>query len=136
MNILWDDAVYPHIEVAEVVNSPYRVSNTFIEAVKNVINKQFPPSLCKDDGTKILVIEKDTAIMGDLFFGHVDGVSRRLFDLSSIQDKLNSLSTMSRSLKKYVRYIRVPFSIIFFSIGIITYKKLVQMINYLILMLL
>ncbi len=100
MNILWDDAVYPFIEISEVMKSPYRVSDTFIEAVKNVINKLFPPSLRKDDGTKTLIIEKDTAIMGDHFFGHIDQVSRRLFDLSPIQDKFTSSPMISRSLKK------------------------------------
>ena len=105
MNILWDDEVYPFIEISEVVKSPYRVSDAFIEAVKNVIDKLFPPNLRKEDGTKVLIIEKDTAIMGDLFFGHVDQVSRRLFDLSPIQDKYNSSPIMPRSLKKYVRYV-------------------------------
>jgi len=115
MDILWDDSVYPLLEISEVVKPPYRVSEKFIEAVKNVIDKQFPPTLRKDDGTKILIIEKDTAIMGDLFFGHVDQVSRRLFDLSPIQDKFNSSPIMSRSLKKYVQRIFFSFIILFIS---------------------
>jgi len=101
MNILWHDDVYPFIEISEVVKAPYLVSDFFIEAVKNVIEELFPENLRKNDGTKVLIIEKDTAIMGDLFFGHVDYVSRRLFDLSSIQEKFNSSPVASRSLKKY-----------------------------------
>ncbi|CAF2830348.1 unnamed protein product [Rotaria sp. Silwood2] len=108
MDILWDDSVYPFIEISEVVKSPYRVSDNFIEAVKNVIEKKFPSNLRKHDGTKILIIEKDTAVMGDLFFAHVDQVSRQLFDLSSIQEKFNSspltfhLSTKNRSIQENV----------------------------------
>ncbi|CAF3915853.1 unnamed protein product [Rotaria sp. Silwood1] len=105
MNILWDDTVYPFIEISEVANAPYRVSDSFIEAVKNVIDKLFPPNLCKNDGTKILIIEKDTAIMGDLFFAHVDQVSRKLFDLSSIQEKFNSAPMPSHLLTKYIELI-------------------------------
>jgi len=100
MDILWDDDVYPFIEISEVVKSPYHVSNDFIEAVKKVIDKRYPPHLRKDDGTKILIIEKSTAIMGDSFFGHVDYVSRQLFDLSPIQEKFNTSPVVSRSLKR------------------------------------
>ncbi|CAF1524197.1 unnamed protein product [Adineta steineri] len=99
MDILWDDDVYALIEISEVVKPPYRVSDAFIEAVKKAIDKRFPENLCKDDGTKILVIEKNTAMMGDLFFGHADDVSRQLFDLSSIQDKFNMSPATSRLLK-------------------------------------
>ncbi|UJR18796.1 hypothetical protein I4U23_005702 [Adineta vaga] len=70
MDILWDDDVYPFIEISEVVKTPYLVSNCFIEAVNKVIEQRYPAHLRKDDGTKILIIEKSTAIMGDLFFGH------------------------------------------------------------------
>jgi len=73
--------------------------------VKNVIDKLFPPSWRKSDGTKILITEKDTAIMGDLFFIHVDQISRQLFDLSSIQEKF-SLSSLSSYLStKYFEHI-------------------------------
>ncbi|UJR18400.1 hypothetical protein I4U23_005304 [Adineta vaga] len=99
MDILWDDDVYPFIEISEVVKTPYLISNYFIEAVNKVIDKRFPPYLRKDDGTKILIIEKSTAIMGDLFFGHVDYVSRQLFDLSSIQEKFITSPVASRSFK-------------------------------------
>jgi hypothetical protein len=91
--------VYPFVEVSETVKPPYRVSDRFVEAVKEIIENRFPPSLRKDDGTKILIIEKDTAIMGDLFFGHVDNVSRKLFDLSSIQQKYHSPSSSSYTSK-------------------------------------
>jgi hypothetical protein len=100
MDILWDDSVYPYMEICEVVKSPYRVSDKFIEAVKSVIDKRFPSNLRKDDGTKILIIEKDTAIMGDLFFAHVDRVSRQLFDISSIQEKFNPSPVTSSRLTK------------------------------------
>ncbi|UJR34580.1 hypothetical protein I4U23_027356 [Adineta vaga] len=96
MDILWDDDVYPLIEISEIVKSPYRVSDDFIDAVKKVIEKRFPVNLRTDDGTKIVVIEKSTAIMGDLFFGHVDYVSRQLFDLSSIQEKFSASPIVSR----------------------------------------
>ncbi|CAF1170848.1 unnamed protein product [Rotaria magnacalcarata] len=108
MDILWDDSVYPFIEILEVVKSPYRVSENFIEAVKNVIENKFPSNLRKHDGTKIPIIEKDTAFMGDLFFAHVDQVSRQLFDLSSIQEKFNSspltynLSTKNHSIQENI----------------------------------
>jgi hypothetical protein len=101
MNILWDDSVYPFIEISEVIKPPYRVSDSFIEAAKVAIEKLFPSNLCKNDGTKILIIEKDTSIMGDLFFAHVDNVSRRLFDLSSIQQKFNPSPLTSHLLIKY-----------------------------------
>lgn len=104
MNILWHDDVYPFIEISEVVKPPYCVSDKFVEAVKSVIDKIFPSSLRKADGTKILIIEKNTAIMGDLFFGHVDNISRQLFDLSRIQEKLD-YPPVYRSLKLYVNYI-------------------------------
>jgi hypothetical protein len=52
MNILWDDAVYPFLEISEIAKPPYRVSDSFVEAVKSVIDKLFPPSLRKNDGTK------------------------------------------------------------------------------------
>ncbi|CAF0998674.1 unnamed protein product [Rotaria sordida] len=100
MNILWHDDVYPFIEISDVVKPPYRVSTHFVKAVKNVIDKVFPSSLRKTDGTKILIIEKDTAIMGDLFFSHVDYISRQLFDLSPIQEKFNPSPITSRFLKK------------------------------------
>ncbi|CAF3737244.1 unnamed protein product [Rotaria socialis] len=99
MNILWHDDVYPFIEISEVMKPPYCISDNFIEAVKTVIDKLFPPNLCKTDGTKILIIEKDTAIMGDLFFGHVDCISRKLFDLSQIQETFNSSLKIPRLLK-------------------------------------
>ncbi|CAF4315011.1 unnamed protein product, partial [Rotaria sp. Silwood2] len=108
MDILWDDDVYPFIEISEVMKSPYRVSNAFVEAVNKVIDKRFPAHLRKDDGTKILIIEKSTAMMGDLFFGHVDYVSRQLFDLSSIQEKFNTSPVVSRSLKKYTLIQFIP----------------------------
>jgi hypothetical protein len=91
--------VYPFIEISEVVKQPYRVSNGFIEAAKKLIDKLYPPSGLKPDGTKILIIEKQTAIMGDLFFGHVDDVSRRLFDLTPIHDRFNFPSIASYSSK-------------------------------------
>ncbi|CAF4066585.1 unnamed protein product [Rotaria sp. Silwood2] len=100
MNILWDDSVYPFIEISEVVKSPYRVSDSFIDAVKVVIEKLFPSNLRKSDGTKILIIEKDTSMMGDLFFAHVDNVSRRLFNISSIQETFNSSPLTSHLLIK------------------------------------
>lgn len=100
MNILWHDDVYPFIEISEVMKPPYRLSDNFIEAVKNVIDKLFPSNLRKIDGTKILTIEKDTAIMGDLFFGHVDCISRKLFDLSPIQKMFNPPLKIPQSLKK------------------------------------
>ena len=100
MEILWHDDVYSFIEISDVMKAPYRISDNFIEAVKNVIGKLFSPHLRKTDGTKILAIEKDTAIMDDLFFGHVDCVSRKLFDLSPIQEIFNPLLKISRSLKK------------------------------------
>ncbi|CAF1359232.1 unnamed protein product [Adineta steineri] len=103
MNILWHDDVYQFIEISETVEPPYRVSDSFIEAVKNVMDQMFPSNLRKDDGTKILVIEKDTALMGDLFFGHVDYVSRQLFDLSSIQEKFNTSPIPCRVLKRGTR---------------------------------
>ena len=56
----------------------------------------FPVNLQKDDGIKILIIEKNTAIMGDTFFAHVDTMSRRLFDLSQIEEKFMTSSKMSR----------------------------------------
>lgn len=102
MDIMWDDDVYRYIEISEVVEQPYRVSNNFIEAVKKVIDKKFPSNLRKVDGTKILIIEKDTAIMGDLFFGHVDQVSRQLFDLSPIQKTFDLPLLTYHSSKKYV----------------------------------
>jgi hypothetical protein len=114
MNILWDDSVYPFIEISEVVKPPYRVSDNFIESVKDVINKTFPPNLCKHDGTKILVIEKDTAVMGDLFFAHVDQVSRQLFDLSPIQEKFTSSPLTSHLSIKYSTHI-IFFTFILFS---------------------
>lgn len=100
MRILWDDSVYPFLEVSEVAKAPYRVSDSFIDAVKNLIEKLFPFNLRKTDGTKILIIEKDTALMGDEFFGHVDHVSRRLFDISSIQEKFTVSPTASMRLMK------------------------------------
>lgn len=103
MHILWDDDVYPYIEISEVIQAPYRVSDSFIQAVTTVIDKLFPACLRKEDGTKILIIEKDTAIMGDLFFGHVDYVSRQLFDISSVQNNLNPSPISSRLLKKYAK---------------------------------
>ena len=42
MDILWDDDVYPFIEISQVVKSPYHVSNGFIEAVNKVIEKRLP----------------------------------------------------------------------------------------------
>ncbi|CAF1387240.1 unnamed protein product, partial [Adineta steineri] len=99
MNILWHDDVYQFIEISETVELPYRVSDSFIEAVKNVMDQMFPSNLRKEDGTKILVIEKDTALMGDIFFGHVDYVSRQLFDLSSILEKFNTSPIPCRVLK-------------------------------------
>ena len=102
MNILWDDDVYPFIEISEVVKAPYRVSDNFIGAVKNVIDKLFPPGLRKSDGTKILIIEKDTAIMGDSFFAHADQVSRQLFDLSPIEKRFNSSSISSHPSAMYL----------------------------------
>lgn len=101
MQILWDDSVYPFVEVSEVAKAPYRVSNSFIDSVKNLIEKLFPPELRKSDGTKILVIEKETALMGDAFFAHVDHVSRRLFDISLIQEKFNVSPAASTRLMKY-----------------------------------
>ncbi|CAM4841639.1 unnamed protein product, partial [Rotaria magnacalcarata] len=103
MNILWHDDVYPFIEISEVIKPPYCVSGNFIEAVKNVIDKVFSPNLRKSDGTKILIIEKDTAIMGDLFFGHVDYVSRQLFDISTIHDKFNPSTITPRLLKSTLK---------------------------------
>lgn len=100
MEILWDDRVYPYIEISEVVKPPYRVSEKFIQAVRQVIDTMFPTDLQKDDGTKIMIIEKHTAIMGDKFFVHVDNTSRRLFDLSQIEEKFMSSPTMSRSSTK------------------------------------
>lgn len=100
MRILWDDSVYPFLEVSEVVKAPYRVSDAFIDSVKNLIEQLFPSDLRKTDGTKILVIEKDTALMGDAFFGHVDKVSRRLFDISSIQEKFTVSPNTSMRLMK------------------------------------
>lgn len=101
MEILWDDTVYPYIEISEVVKPPHRVSEDFIDAVKEVIGTMFPKNLQKDDGTKILIIKKHTAVMGDKFFAHVDTTSRRLFDLSHIEEKFLSSPTMSRSSAKY-----------------------------------
>jgi hypothetical protein len=115
MNILWDDSVYPFIEISEVVKSPYRVSDSFIEAVKIAIENLFPSNLRKNDGTKILIIEKDTSMMGDLFFGHVDNVSRRLFDLSSIQEKFNSSPITSHLLIKYSKHIHYFYSLFLFQ---------------------
>jgi len=134
MNILWDDSVYPFIEISEVVKPPYRVSDFFIEAVKSVIKKLFPSNLSKDDGTKILIIEKDTAIMGDLFFGHVDSVSRRLFDLSPIQEKFSS-SPMASCLPTKYKEALFSFYMSFISIEIIIDKKLVKMKSSFMLML-
>jgi hypothetical protein len=106
MNILWHDDVYPFIEISQVVKPPYCVSDNFIEAVKNVIDKLYPSNLRKPDGTKVLIIEKDTAMMGDLFFAHVDQVSRQLFDLSSIQEKIKFSSLSSHLSTKYLGYTR------------------------------
>jgi len=89
MDILWTDEVYPFINIQDVIKPPYHVSDNFIQAVKNTIDNLFPTNLRKGDGTKILIIEKETAIMGDLFFAHVDCVSRRLFDLSVIHEKFS-----------------------------------------------
>lgn len=100
MNIMWHDDVYPYIEISEVMKAPYMVSKMFIEAVKSVISKLYPSNLRKPDGTLILVIEKDTAMMGDLFFDHVDHISRKIFDLSSIYEKFNCSPIRSRSMKK------------------------------------
>jgi hypothetical protein len=125
MNILWDDSVYSLIEISEVVKPPYQVSNSFIEAVKSVIEKSFPSNLWKDDGTKILIIEKDTSMMGDLFFAHVDGVSRRLFDLSPIQEKFNQSPITSHLLIKYHKYILFLF-IFFISIEMASSRKMVK----------
>lgn len=101
MSILWDDDVYPYIEISDVIKPPYRVSDCFVSAVNKVIEKLFPKSSCKADGTKILIIEKETAIMGDLFFEHVDNISRRLFDLSPIQEKFCSLGRVFRTPYRY-----------------------------------
>ena len=100
LGILWHDDVYPFVEISEVVKQPYRVSNGFIEAAKNLIDKLYPSIKRKPDGTKILIIEKETAIMGDLFFAHVDNVSRRLFDLSPIHERFSSPALASYSSKK------------------------------------
>jgi hypothetical protein len=127
MDILWDDAVYPFIEISDVVQPPYRVSNEFIEAVKDVIDRRFPRNLRKEDGTKILVIEKDTAIMGDLFFDHVDQVSRQLFDLSPIQEKFYSPPVASGSLKKYFKNVISFVFMSSISLEIRTYKNLLKM---------
>ena len=100
MDILWDDSVYPSTEISEVVKSPYRASDDFIEAVKSVIEKRFLPNLRKHDGTKILIIDRDTDVLGDTFFVSVDQVSGQLFDLSSIHEKFNySLFTSRLSTK-------------------------------------
>jgi hypothetical protein len=125
MNILWDDAVYPFLEISEIAKPPYRVSDSFVEAVKSVIDKLFPPSLRKNDGTKILIIEKQTAVMGDLFFGHVDQVSRQLFDLSPIHEKFNSSLITSHLLTKYLGSI-LFFSIFFILIEIAVHKKMLK----------
>lgn len=101
MNILWHDDVYPFIEISEVVKAPYCVSDNFIKAVKNLVDKLFPSDFRKLDGTKILIIEKDTAVMGDLIFAHVDHVSRQLFDLSPIQQKFNLSPVPSHLSTKY-----------------------------------
>ncbi|CAF1418087.1 unnamed protein product [Adineta steineri] len=126
MKILWDDDVYALIEVSEVVKPPYRVSQNFIEAVKKAIDKQFPANLCKDDGTKILVIEKDTAKMGDIFFGYADNVSRQLFDLSSIQEKFNTSPGASRLLKTSdTKEKQVPESIVYGDALVIVSSKFI-----------
>ena len=98
MNILWDDSVYPLIKVSQTAKSPFELSEAFITAVKSTIEKRFPTQLVKNDGSKTLVIEKDTAIMGDVFFAHVDSVSRRLFDLTAIETRFQKTSTSIHSM--------------------------------------
>ena len=86
-----------------------------------------PSTLSKDDSTKILTIKKGTAIVGGLFFGHVDCVSRRLFDLSPIQEKFNSPPITSRPFKKVSKKIHaLSFSLSFISTEIIEDKKLLE----------
>ena len=123
MNILWDDSVYPFIEISEVIKPPHRISDSFIEAVKMMIDKSFPANLRKDDGTKILIIEKDTAIMSDRFFAHVDQVSRQLFDLSSIQERFCGQFLPSNSTNKYLRS-KIVFDVSLILIHFVIYKRL------------
>ena len=67
MDILWDDDVYPLIEVSQVIKSPYRVSDAFIEAVKRVIEQRFPPNLRTVDGTKLSLLRKEQLLWGTYF---------------------------------------------------------------------